>query len=91
MPRPFARPALRIPRPGPALRSLLALLATRRRQYLLGMLALCVSDGGQLAIARVVGRTVDALREGVLDAGGLQRRALAIVGIAVTIMGARYA
>lgn len=91
MPRSFARPALRIPRPGPALRSLLALLATRRRQYLLGMLALCVSDGGQLAIARVVGRTVDALREGVLDAGGLQRRALAIVGIAVTIMGARYA
>ena len=91
MPRSFSRPALRIPRPGPALRSLLALLATRRRQYLLGMLALCVSDGGQLAIARVVGRTVDALREGVLDAGGLQRRALAIVGIAVTIMGARYA
>jgi ATP-binding cassette subfamily B multidrug efflux pump len=88
---PFGRPAPRIPRPGPALRALLALLATRRRQYLLGMLALAVSDGGQLAIARLVGMTVDALRAGRLDAGGLHRRALAIVGIALTIMGARYA
>jgi ATP-binding cassette subfamily B protein len=87
----FARPTVRLPRPGPALRSLLTLLATRRWQYVLGMLALAISDGGQLATARLVGQTVDALRAGNLDRAGLHGRALAIVGIALAIMGARYA
>ncbi len=85
---PFRR---RLPTPGPALRSLLALLDTRRRAYLLGLLALAISDSGQLLIARIVGRTVDGLREGRLDQAGLWARGGAIVLVALAILAARYA
>lgn len=75
---------------GPALRALLALLDTRRRAYVLGLLCLAVSDSGQLAIARIVGRTVDGLREGRVDQAGLWQRGGAIVMVALTILVARY-
>jgi len=75
----------------PDLRQLLRLFAQCKGRYALGALFLCASDGGQLAIAYLIGRAIDAVGAG---AGGgpkpdLARYGLAILGVAVFIALAR--
>jgi ATP-binding cassette subfamily B protein len=72
------------------LKLLLNLLATRKRYYALGMVALAVADTGQLASAHLVGRAIDALQAGTMDRSLLARYAAAILALGLMVALARF-
>lgn len=74
------------------LRELFHLLAQRRGRYAVGAIFLCFSDVGQLAIAWMVGRAIDAVSGGGPTAAAqaeLNRYALGILLVALVVVVAR--
>ncbi len=65
-------------------------LATCKRRYALGMVALAVADSGQLASAYLVGRVIDALRDGLADPGLVARYAAGILAAGGAVALARF-
>lgn len=72
------------------LRSFLAMVTTHRGAYLMGAVALVVSDGGQLAVAYLIGQAIDALGTGTVGADAIGRYALAMIGCAAVVAVSRY-
>ncbi len=77
----------------PELRNLVRLLGRRRGRYAAGAVFLAIGDGGQLAVAWLIGHAIDAV--GAALSGGprpdLDRYGLGVLGLAMMVVGARFA
>jgi ATP-binding cassette subfamily B multidrug efflux pump len=72
------------------LRSFFSLLASHRGAYIVGAVALTVSDSGQLLIAYLMGRAIDALGAGHVDPATIGRYAAGMALSAAVVAVSRY-